>query len=232
MRGSIVVLALAVTPFVARVSDAQVRSHAVRHETPIARHNDDHDRGRSDDKKCEDRRRGNPSDRGAERRADPRSRGNKDCDSQSGSDNGGTQTPPPSPDPAPAPSPDPAPAPAPAPDPVGHTAVYGSVFFDIDHDGAFGVDEVGLSGWTVQLSGPVSMTTTTDGAGAYSFVGLPNDGAHYTVCVIPPAGWTQTAIAGAPSCGANLFGYPIDAATAATAIDISYTGIDFGFVSN
>jgi hypothetical protein len=207
MRGSIVVLALAVTPLVARVSNAQVRSHAVRHETPIVRHDDDRDK-KSDDKKCEDRKRGNPSERGDERRADPRSKGNKDCDDQ-----GSQQTPPP---------------PAPAPAPVGHTSVAGQVFFDLDHDGMLGVDEVGLSGWTVQISGPVTLTTTTDGNGAYSFDGL--NAGSYVVCVVPPAGWTQTAIANAPSCGTLLFGYTIDAA--ALAVDISYTGIDFGFVSN
>jgi hypothetical protein len=218
MRGSIVVLALAVAPFVARVSNAQGRSHAVRHETPIAQQ-DDRSRGKSDEKKCEDRKRGNPSDNGLQHRADPRTKGNKDCD------------PPQDPPPPPAPAPDPAPAPSPDPTPVptlGHTSVYGNVFFDLDHDNVMGPDEVGLSGWTVQITGPVTLTTVTDGNGAYSFTGL--DAGTYLVCVIPPAGWSQTPIVGNPSCGVGLFGYSIDAP--ALAVDVSYTGIDFGFVSN
>src|SRR5689334_4844915 len=105
MRGSLVVLALAVTSLVPRVSGAQVRSHAVRHVSPIAHRDDDKNHGKNDkndDKKCE---RGNPSQNGRDhRRADPP--GMKDCNvSQQGG-----QTPPPPP-PPPAPSPDPAPTP-------------------------------------------------------------------------------------------------------------------------
>jgi hypothetical protein len=201
MRGSLVVLALAASPFLA---NAQVRSHAQRHETPVARHDDDDDRGgKGDDKKCEERQRGNPSQNGLDHRADPTTKGNKDCPAPS---SGGSQNP---------------------PAVVGHTTVSGSVFFDIDHDGSLGPDEVGLSGWTVQLTGSVSLSTTTDGNGAYSFSGL--NAGTYMVCVIPPAGWSQTAIASAPSCGSALFGYSIDAP--ALAVDVSYTGIDFGFVS-
>jgi hypothetical protein len=210
MRGSVVVLALALTPF---VSNAQARPHWVRHETAIAHHDNDSDHGKSDDKKCEDRQRGNPSQNGLDHRADPRDKGNKDCSTQSGGGSGGSggSTQPP-----------------PAPAPVGHTSVFGSVFFDIDHDGALGPDEVGLAGWTVMLTGPVSMTTTTDGNGGYSFSGL--NAGTYLVCVVPPMGWTQTAIAGSPSCGSALFGYTVDAAS--LAVDVSYTGMDFGFVSN
>jgi len=83
MRGSIVVLALAVTPLVARVSQAQHRPHWVRHDMPAtSRHHDD------DDKKCEDRKRGNPSQNGLDHRADPRTKGNKDC--STGSNSGGS----------------------------------------------------------------------------------------------------------------------------------------------
>jgi SdrD B-like protein len=221
MRGSIVVLALAVTPFIARTSHAQhgnpVRSHMMRREMPAARRDDDDDRRgdkrRDDDKKCEEKRRGNPSQNGLDHRADPRTKGNKDCDTQQPP----SQTPPP----PPPPTPDPTPAPA------GHTVVQGSVFFDIDQDGLFGTDEVSLSGWTVQISGPMNLTATTDGNGAYTFSNLI--AGSYTVCVIPPMGWTQTAIAGAPSCGANLYGYSITGVQLAG--DVVYSGVDFGFIS-
>src|SRR3954471_2968745 len=107
MRGSIVVLALFVTPLVASVSQAQQRQnrpHWRRHDLPAAQHVE----RKGDDKKCEEKNRGNPSQTGLYHRADPRTKGNKDCDL--GTSGGGTdQTPPP--------------PPPPAPDPVGHTGV-------------------------------------------------------------------------------------------------------------
>lgn len=234
MRGSIVVLALAVTPFVARTSLAQhghgVPSHVVRREMAAARRNDDdsdNDR-RNDDKKCEERQRGNPSQNGMDHRADPRTKGNKDCQT----------APPPAPQPPPPPppgtQPPPPPPPPPAPDttptvqpPAGHTIVQGSVFFDLNQDGSFGADEVALTGWTVTITGPMNMTTVTDGNGAYTFSGLVTG--TYLVCVIPPMGWIQTPIANVPSCGTNLYGYSIDGVQLAG--DVVYSGVDFGFIS-
>jgi hypothetical protein len=235
MRGSIVVLALAVTPFIASTSQAQhgrpVRSHVVRREMPaLHRDNDnrrDNDSRRGIDKKCDSWHRGNPSQNGMDHRADPR-KSDSDCDVQQPP----TQSPPPPP-PAPAPAPDPAPAPAPdpapdpAPAPLGHTVITGSVFFDIDQDGMLGPDEVAESGWTVQLTGPMNLTTTTDGSGSYTFSGLI--AGTYKVCVVPPMGWVQTPIANAPSCGTNLYGYSIDGVQLAG--DVEYSGVDFGFIS-
>lgn len=238
MRGSIVVLAFAVAPFVARASLAQeqqgherhwVQSHVVRRELPTARRDDDRD----DDKKCEERQRGNPSQHGMDHRADPRTKGNKDCKSDPPP---APQPPPPAPAPAPAPTPAPdttptpapPPPPPPAPAPAGHTIVQGSVFFDLDQNGAFDPsNEVALSGWTVSITGPMNLTATTDGNGAYEFDGLV--AGNYTVCVIPPVGWIQTPIAGAPSCGTNLFGYSIQGVQLAG--DVVYSGVDFGFIS-
>src|SRR5689334_2086797 len=95
MRGSIVVLALAITPLFASVSQAQHGHgpHWQRRWTPAARRDDDR-RGKSDDKKCEDRQRGNPSDNGLNHRADPRTKGNKECD-VGGSSHTPTHRPPP-----------------------------------------------------------------------------------------------------------------------------------------
>ena len=210
MRGSIVVLALAVTPLFASVSQAQDGHgpHWQKHWTP--RH-DDGRRGKSDDNKCEDRKRGNPSDNGLNHRADPRTKGNTDCDL------GSVQQPPP-------------PPPPPPPADVGSTEIDGAVFFDVDHDGAFGPDEVGLSGWTVQVSGPMSASAITDGNGAYSITGLtPGD---YTVCVLPPMGWAQTAPGtgfGLPTCANGTVGFGLNAPAVSGLTQ--YTGVDFGFVS-
>ena len=234
MRGSIVVLALAVTPLVARVSQAQHAPHWQRHETPAASrrgNDDDRDRdrkGKGDDKKCKERERGNSSDNG--RRVDPRTKGNKNCDLSSGNgggtdQGGGDQTPPPPP-----PPPATEPPPVDPPSAEGHTQIQGSLFFDVDHDGLFGPDEVGLAGWTVQVSGPMSVSTITDGNGAYTVSGLV--AGMYTVCVVPPMGWTQTAPSPGfgPTCSSGTVGMQIEAP--ALVGDVWYSGVDFGFVSN
>jgi hypothetical protein len=63
MRGSRVVLALAMTLIAARVTNAQSTT----------------DNSNADDKKCLQRDRGNPSDTGLANRADPTQEGNKNC---------------------------------------------------------------------------------------------------------------------------------------------------------
>jgi len=225
MRGSLVVLALAVTPFVAQ---AQHRPHWQRHDMPAASRRDD-DRNRnnkSDDKKCEERKRGNPSDNGRDHRADPRTKGNKDCD-LSNQQGGGDPTPPPPP--APTPDPVPTPDPTPAPQPLGHTQIQGSLFFDVDLDGFFGPDEVGLAGWTVQVTGPMTVSAVTDGNGSYTISGLT--AGTYTVCVLPPMGWRQNAPSAGtgPACANGTTGISIEAP--ARVGDVWYSGVDFGFVS-
>jgi hypothetical protein len=115
---------------------------------------------------------------------------------------------------------------------VGHTTISGVAFFDVDRDGLLGVDEVGLSSWQVQLIGPVStLTTMTDGNGAYSFPNL--DAGTYTVCVLPPMGWNQisptNSTAGGTACATGGFGYTIIVPAVAT--DATIANINFGYVS-
>jgi hypothetical protein len=74
----------------------------------------------------------------------------------------------------------------------------------------------------VQVTGPVSQSTLSDGNGAYSFTSLP--AGSYVVCVVPPAGWTQTLPTSGTTCP-NSFGYTISVADGA-----SYTE-NFGFLS-
>lgn len=118
-----------------------------------------------------------------------------------------------------------------APATIGHTTISGVVFFDVDQNGVYGVDEVGLSAWQVQLTGPVTLSVMTDGNGAYSFPNL--DAGTYTVCVIPPAGWNQISPTNSSpngtACGTGGFGYTIAALTVAT--DTSMSNINFGFIS-
>jgi hypothetical protein len=111
---------------------------------------------------------------------------------------------------------------------LGHTSISGFVFFDLDGDGIMGPDENGLSGWTVQISGPVTQTAVTDGTGQYTFSGL--NAGTYTICVVPPAGWNQVfPTSGGPACASGNIGYSIDAP--ALAGDVLFDGVDFGYVS-
>ena len=178
MRGSRVVLALAMTLFATRVTHAQDTTQT----------------SSTDDKQCIQRTRGNPSDTGLANRADPTLQGNKTC----------------------------------APPSVGHATIGGTVFFDLDDNGIFSPpDEVGLSSWTVVLTGPnVSQSVSTDMNGAYSFAGL--SAGTYTVCVMILPGWNQTGPANGATCDTGK-GYTI--VVPSLVADTSITGKDFGFVS-
>ena len=174
MRRSLVVLALALSPLMARVASAQS-------DTTLK-------------KKCVDST-GNPSTTGQASRT-------KDC-------------------------PPPPPPPPPPPVATGVTSVSGILFFDVIQNGVLDTDEVGLSGWTVQLTGNgVSQTFSTLGDGSYSFSGM--SAGTYTLCVLPPGGWIQTAPTSGPACGTG-FGMTIVAPSSAT--DTTLTGINFGFIS-
>ena len=111
---------------------------------------------------------------------------------------------------------------------VGHATITGTVFFDLDLNGIFGPpDEVGLSSWTLQLTGPnVSQTVSTDMNGAYSFSGLSSG--TYTLCVVMLPGWTQTGPVSGATCDTGM-GYTI--VVPALTSDTTITGKDFGFVS-
>jgi len=104
----------------------------------------------------------------------------------------------------------------------GLTSVSGTVFFDVDGDGLFGPDEVGLASFNVSITGPMSLSTTTDGNGAFSFTDLAPG--SYTLCANPPAGWTQHAPASGPACGTG-FGFTIVIPVPAS------TPYNFGYVS-
>ena len=61
---------------------------------------------------------------------------------------------------------------------------------------------LGLSGWSVDLSGSVSATALTDGNGNYSFT-VP--AGTYTVCEgMPLPGWTNTFPPNGPTCPFGL----------------------------
>jgi protocatechuate 3,4-dioxygenase beta subunit len=78
--------------------------------------------------------------------------------------------------------------------------ISGTAFEDFDGNGVKGVNDTGLSGFTVYLDlntngvlDGTDVSTTTDANGKYTFSGL-TDGT-YTVREVVPTGWTQTSVA-------------------------------------
>jgi hypothetical protein len=69
-------------------------------------------------------------------------------------------------------------------------AVCGMVFNDLNGNGAKDAGEPGLQGWTITLSGPTTISTTTDSLGAY-FLATTVSG-NYTLAQTLQAGWQQT----------------------------------------
>lgn len=175
MRGSVVVLALAMSPFVATVSQAQDTTSTT-----------------SSPKVCV-KDPGNPSSSGDASRS-------KKC------------------------------PPPPPPANTGKVTISGTVFFDLlPYDGVFdAVNEVGIAGWNVVLTGPTGSMTFMTVTGEFSFAGLPGD-ATYTLCVEPSPGWTQTTPTSGAAC-LNSFGYTI--VVPPLAADSTITDKNFGFYSN
>jgi len=241
MRGRIVVLALAITPFVAPIAQGQqhwMRSHVTRHDTPLRSRHDDRNHRRDDNRrdkrndKCVDSKHHDSwfwdwwswwfgDNKKGDKKSSSKS-GDK-CDPQSPPDS--TSTPPDTTTPPDTSTP---------PDtvPKGHTFIHGLVWSDNDQNGVQGAGEAGLSvGWTVQLTGPVNLTIHPNADGSFEFDQLV--AGMYQVCVIPPAGWMQTPISGAPSCGADgsgLYGYTFVGLEVGS--DVNYFGADFGFRQN
>ena len=111
---------------------------------------------------------------------------------------------------------------------LGHATINGVVSFDLDQNGMLGSEEVGISGWQVQLSGPVTQTVMTDASGAFSFSGLT--AGDYTVCVLPPAGWDQIPpVSAATTPCATGIGYKITAPV--SPVDVTLPPLSFGYVS-
>jgi uncharacterized repeat protein (TIGR01451 family) len=68
--------------------------------------------------------------------------------------------------------------------------IEGMKWNDANGNGVINPGEAGLSGWTIQLTGPVNQTTTTGAGGTYRFCGLPPG--TYTVAEVLQPLWVQT----------------------------------------
>jgi protocatechuate 3,4-dioxygenase beta subunit len=73
-------------------------------------------------------------------------------------------------------------------------SISGTKFDDTNGNGVRDAGEPGLSGWTINITGPASGSAVTDGSGNYSFTNL--DGGTYTLTESQQPGWTQTLPAG------------------------------------
>jgi parallel beta-helix repeat protein len=69
-------------------------------------------------------------------------------------------------------------------------SICGSKFNDLNNDGHWEDNEPGLEGWTINLEGPVNMSTITEPDGSFCFVDLPSG--TYTVGETLVPGWIQT----------------------------------------
>jgi hypothetical protein len=76
------------------------------------------------------------------------------------------------------------------PDTVTFGSLCGFKYNDVNSNCVKDSIEQGLSGWTINLSGPVSLSTTTNSLGQYCFTSLP--AGTYTVSEILQTGWIQT----------------------------------------
>ena len=74
-------------------------------------------------------------------------------------------------------------------------SICGFKYNDVNGNGDQGAGEGGLSGWQININGPVNLSQTTDQNGSYCFNNLPPG--TYTVSETMQAGWTQTEPGGA-----------------------------------
>ncbi|MGH7529002.1 MAG: hypothetical protein ACREMN_01325 [Gemmatimonadales bacterium] len=95
--------------------------------------------------------------------------------------------------------------PPPAPPASGSAEIRGASFADNDFSFTWSSGEPGLSGWIIELNGPVSGRASTDGNGGFSFASLP--GGIYTVCQQPQLSWWQTLPMEGANCASGMVGY-------------------------
>ena len=234
MRVFMVLLALVATPLVAAVSQDLTRSSGRDNDAVRQSNVRGGDVDRDDDgEKCDT---AHPAARGGsarsfEVRRDALHRQDASHRRDAKQDQtcvvGDPPPPPPPPLPPPLPPPPPPPPPVPPPPPAsGLGEIDGTAFNDLDASGWRAANEPGLFGWVIELSGPVSQTTTTNGTGDYVFPGLP--GGTYLVCEVPQTGWRQTVPMSGTVCSAGGFGYTV---VIPDGVDIRFLGNDFGTVT-
>jgi uncharacterized protein (DUF2141 family) len=94
---------------------------------------------------------------------------------------------------------------------------YGSIsgmkFNDANGNGTKDLNDAGISGWKIKISGAKTDSTTTDESGNYSFTNLK--AGNYTVSESQQAGWTQTL-------PANNGSYLVSVTTGTTSSELNF----------
>jgi hypothetical protein len=98
------------------------------------------------------------------------------------------------------------------------------VFLDMNGNSTFDAGEPTISGWRLQLSGPVSANVMSDGFGAFSFTALPPG--TYTLCATVVPGFTPVAPTSGPACTTGL-GWSLTIPSATP--DLILRDINFGY---
>ena len=225
LRVPMVLVALIATPFVASVAQERVQRPAPARDD------------RRGDDKCKDKKNQPAAPQHAAPQSNAREalrRAQERRDARCPSD---TPAPPPVVQPPVDTQPTPVPPPVdtlptppdtqPTPPPASVGELWGTTFIDYVGNGYWNWPDVGVGGWVVEISGPVSLSMTTGVNGDYAFTGLP--AGTYTICQVgqevPQAGWTQTAPLSGTACTNGGFGYtrvlPADRS-------IRFIGNDFG----
>jgi hypothetical protein len=68
--------------------------------------------------------------------------------------------------------------------------IGGFVFIDMAGTGAWAPSDPTVAGWAIQLTGPVTLSATTDMLGNYLFASVP--AGTYSLCQVQPTTWLQT----------------------------------------
>jgi hypothetical protein len=164
MRVLIAVLALVATPVIASVAQDRGSTPPASGDNRGVRHSD----ARSGDKDA-DAENCEKDAENSHRWQEGRHLGDKNDDKQCGGSTGGTGG-------------------------TGGTngvgTISGLVFYDMYKTGVWVAGDPGIAGWTIQLSGPVTLTATSDFLGNYAFTGVP--AGTYTLCQAKVSVWTQS----------------------------------------
>jgi len=112
------------------------------------------------------------------------------------------------------PAPNDPPPPPPPPPATGGVGITGRVYNASEGSG--------LLGWTVEVAGAASATAVSDGAGTYTFTGLPPG--TYLVCEVLQLGWRQTVPSAGNSCPTGV-GYQFTLAEGQRASFVSFGNV-------
>jgi hypothetical protein len=93
-------------------------------------------------------------------------------------------------------------------------SIGGFVFLDMAGTGVWAPSDPTVAGWAIQLTGPVTLSATSDMLGNYLFANVP--AGTYSLCQVQPTTWLQT--------------FPTGCYSVVLAAGAAVTGQNFGVV--